>query len=234
MEVKPSEQFKDPERVLDGFSTLETIARSAGGKPIYGRRYKGRGQRVLFVGGVHGNETEGVAATQGFFNEYLKERTVTHSGKDLFFIPVLSPDGFLAFSRHNANKVDLNRNMPTKDWKANNLGEKYYSGPTAGSEPESQLLLDVLNDFKPEFILSLHSWKPMFNVNGPAHDYARRMHLGLRYEITEDIGYPTPGSLGTYAGFERQIPTITFEIERGMPLAEVYPRVRNAINAVVN
>jgi len=122
--------------------------------------------------------------------------------------------------------------MPTADWKANEPGEKYYSGPAAGSEPETQVLLQVLNDFNPQFIVSLHSWKPMFNVNGPAHEYARRMHAELPYEITEDIGYPTPGSLGTYWGWEKQIPTITFEIERGLPLDKVYGIVRGALLAV--
>ena len=60
-----------------------------------------------------------------------------------------------------------------------------------------------------------------------------KMKKELDYEITEDIGYPTPGSLGTYAGWERKIPTVTFEIERGLPLDAVYPKVRNAILAVV-
>jgi protein MpaA len=59
------------------------------------------------------------------------------------------------------------------------------------------------------------------------------MHAVLPYEITEDIGYPTPGSLGTYAGWERQIPTITFEIERGLPLSEVWPTVRGAVLAAI-
>ncbi|MBY0385631.1 DUF2817 domain-containing protein, partial [bacterium] len=36
------------------------------------------------------------------------------------------------------------------------------------------------------------------------------------YKIEETIGYPTPGSLGTYAGIERNIPTLTYEIERGL------------------
>jgi protein MpaA len=34
------------------------------------------------------------------------------------------------------------------------------------------------------------------------------------YIVSDDIGYPTPGSLGTWAGWERKIPTITLEIER--------------------
>lgn len=232
-ELKTSEKFENPEKVLREFSHLGQIGISAGGNPIYGKRFTLGKRRVLFLGGVHGNETEGVAATQGFFDEFIAAGKSPTAQSDLFFVPVVSPDGFLACSRHNGNGVDLNRNMATKDWKKNERGEKYYSGPEANSEPETKLLLKILEDFKPEFILSLHSWKPMFNINGPARPYAEKMHERLGYEITEDIGYPTPGSLGTYAGWERQIPTITFEIERGLPLAEVYPTVRNAILAVI-
>lgn len=231
-EVKPSEQFASPAETLAAFANLELMGKSAGGHGIYGRRFPGNGERVLFLGGVHGNETEGIAATAGFHDEFIRRGTERSSNTDLLFIPVVNPDGVLNFSRHNAHGVDLNRNMPTKDWQANAKGEKYYSGPNAGSEPETILLMTILHEFDPQFIVSLHSWKPMFNVNGPAHEYARRMHAELPYEITEDIGYPTPGSLGTYWGWEKQIPTITFEIERGLPLDKVYGIVRGALLAV--
>lgn len=233
-ELKGSEQFASPAGVLEKFARLETLGYSAARRAIYGARFAGAGPRILFVGGVHGNETEGVAATAGFLEEFAAENNAHGLQCDLLFIPVLNPDGLLAFSRHNGNAVDLNRNMPTRDWVQNSRGEKYYSGPSAGSEPETRLLLDVLGDFAPQFILSLHSWKPMFNVNGPAHGYAQKMRAALPYEITEDIGYPTPGSLGTYAGWERQIPTITFEIERGLPLQLVWPTVRGAVLSVLS
>lgn len=232
-ETAPSFQFVSPTAVLEKFSALDEIGRSAANRPIFGKRISGSGKRTLFIGGVHGNETEGVAATLGFFEEFIARNQPPPTANEIYFIPVLSPDGFANFSRHNGNGVDLNRNMATDDWKANAVGEKYYSGPTPNSEPETKLLLQILNEFKPDFILSLHSWKPMFNVNGPAHEYAKHMHAQLDYEITEDIGYPTPGSLGTYAGWERKIPTITFEIERGIELEKVYPKVRNAILAVL-
>lgn len=232
-DVKPSVQFQNPRAVLDAFAALGPLAVSAAGFPIYGRRFNDDKKRILFLGGVHGNETEGVAASAGFFEEFCVSGKVAELNCTLFFIPALNPDGVLNFSRHNGNGVDLNRNMPTKDWIKNSPGEKYYSGPTAASEPETQILLAIIEEFRPEFILSLHSWKPMFNVNGPAHAYAQKMAAQLPYAITEDIGYPTPGSLGTYAGWERGIPTITFEIERGLPLETVWPTVRGAVLAAL-
>ena len=41
---------------------------------------------------------------------------------------------------------------------------------------------------------------------------ANRMKRHNRYPVTRSIGYPTPGSLGTWAGVERGIPTITLEL----------------------
>ena len=36
------------------------------------------------------------------------------------------------------------------------------------------------------------------------------------YEVKPSVGYPTPGCLGTYCGLERDMPTLTYEIERGL------------------
>ena len=41
---------------------------------------------------------------------------------------------------------------------------------------------------------------------------AQEFSLLNNYPLQEDIGYPTPGSFGTYCGIERKIPTITLEL----------------------
>ena len=35
----------------------------------------------------------------------------------------------------------------------------------------------------------------------------------IGYPVEKSIGYPTPGSFGTWAGIERKIPTITLELD---------------------
>ena len=42
------------------------------------------------------------------------------------------------------------------------------------------------------------------------------------YSIEESIGYPTPGCLGTYCGLEREMPTLTYEIERGLAAEDIF------------
>ena len=68
-------------------------------------------------------------------------------------------------------------------------------------------------------------------LTGMPHKVAKAMHTALALEITEDIGYPTPGSLGTYCGLERNLPTITWELQRGLKESEAWPWGRKAMLA---
>ena len=116
--------------------------------------------------------------------------------------------------RKNANSIDLNRNLPTNDWTPDVAKEDYNPGPEACSEPENQGLVSWLKEHKPQFVLSLHSWKPVLNTNGNCKPEAETIASLVNYEIVDSIGYPTPGCLGTYCGLERDMPTLTYEIER--------------------
>lgn len=173
---------------------------------------------MLILGGVHGDESEGVALAWGLIDNFCKSYDFPYQTT---VVPQFNMDGVLARTRQNANKVDLNRNLPTKDWRQNSPGERYYSGPHANSEPENQALCAWIEAKAPFFILSLHSWHPMLNINGDCLDIAESISQISGYKIEPSIGYPTPGCLGTYTGIEKQIPTLTYEVERGLPLNEV-------------
>ena len=175
---------------------------------------------AMVIGGTHGDEHEGVTLAEGLLSS-LQKSHFNESGPlpfsfKLVIVPVLNPDGYFLDQRHNANGVDLNRNLPTKDWSAKVSDPRYHPGATPASEPETQALLQALERFSPDFILSLHSWKkpPVLNINGPCRAFAETVHNKTGFEIKEDIGYPTPGSLGTYWGLERERPTLTYEIQR--------------------
>ncbi|MFS8856473.1 DUF2817 domain-containing protein [Synechococcus sp. H55.7] len=216
-----------------GAGSPQVIGYSLQGRPIYLCRLTQGIRSLLLVGGVHGDEVEGYA---------LIERYVA-SGKwrslegraALWAIPRLNPDGCALGQRLNANGVDLNRNLPTQDWIPASLEARYPPGPAPGSEPETQALLASLAQIRPQFILSAHSCQsnPCVNYNGPALELAQVMaaHNGL--PVTDDIGYPTPGSLGTWAGQERRIPTLTLELLRGTPLDQVWQEQAEALQAVL-
>jgi protein MpaA len=124
-------------------------------------------------------------------------------------------------TRGNGHGIDLNRNLPTKDWVGEFTNPRYNPGPAAASEPENRVLMKFIEDKKPKLIISLHSWHPVLNVNGDILPEAEKIAEFTNYKIDSDIGYPTPGCLGTYTGLERGIGTLTYEIERGLSLDRV-------------
>jgi protein MpaA len=164
---------------------------------------------LYLMAGTHGDEVEGVYVLQQLFN-WLKEE---HSLKDLpiVVIPILNPDGYRVGSRVNSHAVDLNRNYPTQNWSAEFKKDKHNPGPSALSEPENIFLEKLFNKFPPGLIISFHSWKPILNFNDDAEDVANYLASYNEYPITGDIGYPTPGSLGTYAPEKFKAPVLTFE-----------------------
>jgi protein MpaA len=164
----------------------------------------------LIIGGVHGDEPEGVVGARGLLDVFRDNYTLD---LNITLIPEFNPEGILLNTRGNSSKVDLNRNLPTKDWTPVAASERYHPGPSALSEKENQALVAWLQNNKTDFIISLHSWKPMLNTNGDIPE-AHVISQLTGYTIEPDIGYPTPGSLGTYAGLENKIPTLTYEIER--------------------
>ena len=189
------------------------FGRSRGGLPIHAHSFGHFGKRILILGGVHGDEGEGVIAGLELLERW-RQNFSHRLCVDL--VPIFNIDGVIAKTRGNGHGIDLNRNLPTRDWSPHVATPRYHPGPYAGSEPENLALINYLAAMPPDFILSLHSWKPLLNVNGAAHAFAQVISSLTGYHLEEDIGYPTPGCLGTYSGLERGIPTLTYEIERGL------------------
>lgn len=199
----------------------------------------------LVIGVFHGDEPQG----KFLIEEYLKRQstlspTSQSGGKktnNLLFIPCLNPDGMQLGQRTNANGVDLNRNFPTKNW-GKNLGDNatcddeksaYYGGISAGSEIETQFLIDTISEFKPQTILTLHAPYKVVNYDGPAKELAEKISAIINYPVEASIGYPTPGSFGTYAGVERQISTITLELDEICPVQDLIKPVHEIFDELL-
>lgn len=207
------------------------FGKSSKNVPIFGYRFRNPGPKILILGGVHGNEPEGVVLARALISELGGHFDYK---LDLTIVPEFNIDGILNKSRLNSNGVDLNRNLTTKDWNPKAFDAKYPPGPFAGSEIENQFLINWITCEKPKLILSLHSYYPLINVNGDCEPEASILHKWTGYVVTPTIGYPTPGSLGTF-GIENNIPTITYEIERGSDFAKIIslhvPAIKEALKA---
>ena len=214
------------------FRILKTIKTKLGNEiQLIGNNSSNTNKISLVIGVFHGDEPQG----KFLIEEYLKKCGMLPTSKSpiakrgLLFIPCLNPDGMQLGQRTNANGVDLNRNFPTKNW-GKNLGDNatcddeksaYYGGISAGSEVETQFLIDTIREFKPQTILTLHAPYKVVNYDGPAKELAEKISAIINYPVEASIGYPTPGSFGTYAGVERQIQTITLELDEEIPVEQL-------------
>lgn len=191
------------------FSSLES-GQSVEGLPIPVFKTEVKASKYLYlIGGVHGDEVEGVFVLKELF-DWLKNE---HNLKDLplIVIPILNVDGYKNQTRVNAHLVDLNRNLPTKDWTNVAKEPRYNPGTKPLSEPENQFLVKLMDKFRPGLIVSFHTWKPILNYNGDCQDIAEYLSRFNNYVTDSDIGYPTPGSLGSYATEKYNCPVLTFE-----------------------
>jgi murein peptide amidase A len=120
------------------------------------RSQPGATKRVLVVGNMHGDEQAGIKVI-----ERLKTRALP-SNVDLWLIPSINPDGTRIGTRTNAHKVDLNRNFP-RYWLYGGKGTSKYSGPSAGSEPETRALMAFVTKYKPRTTIVFH--QPLYGVD---------------------------------------------------------------------
>ena len=181
----------------------------------------------LFVGGIHGDEPEGVALAYGLL-DWLKTTldtpTLVHPW---FLIPCLNLDGYLANpkQRVNAHGVDLNRNFPAQDWTKDCTGPRYFPGTHPLSEPETDALVQLIEAISPQLIVHFHSYSPACIVyTGSGGELpARFFSKSSNYPVKPDIGYPTPGSLGQYGALKKGVPVICIEEEENIDLRKVWP-----------
>jgi len=172
--------------------------------------------RILVIGGTHADELTSVSTVFKWI-EILNKH---HSGLFHWHIaPLMNPDGLLKkqATRTNHNGIDLNRNLPSNDWHETALSywksksgknPRRFPGNKPSSEPETQWLVDEINTFKPDAIISVHAPYGVVDFDSlllkTAPKSLGKLHLNL-------LG-TYPGSLGNYAGINRNIPVITVEL----------------------
>jgi protein MpaA len=188
---------------------------------------------LLFIGGVHGDEPEGVELAQKLLS-WLRKNNKSEF-HPWILIPCLNPDGYLNQDRVNGSGVDLNRNFPSSDWSPLIKALRYNPGPGPGSEPEVQALCALIEATKPQVIIHFHSWEPCVVYTGSSgKSWAEKVAGTSGYTVREDIGYPTPGSLGQYGWLNHQIPVVCIEEQEKIDLQQVWPRFSNGLESVLS
>jgi len=193
---------------------------SVDGLPLLEKHYPASENRkyapkILFIGGIHGDEYSSVSVTF----KWLKTLDKYHSGAyDWHFVPLLNPDGLLKkkSTRVNARAVDLNRNFATDGssvtaiahWREETRARaRYFPGQHSLSEPESSAIHQLIEEIKPTVIVSVHAPHGILDFDGKVLPPSKLGPLRLRQLGTY------PGSLGNYGYHIKNIPVMTIELE---------------------
>ena len=136
-------------------SKIETkiIGESEQQRAIYQLKFGTGEKRILIWSQMHGNESTGTKAIFDFLNfiQRFPDHEITQgivNNCSITIVPMLNPDGAQAYTRVNANNVDLNRD-------AVDLQAK-----------ESKLLRKILEEVNPQFCFNLHDQRTIFGVEG--------------------------------------------------------------------
>ena len=204
---------------------IEEIGKSVLNKSIFTIKIGHGSNRILIWSQMHGNESTTTKALFDLIN-ILTSENGSYTEKiinccTLCIIPVLNPDGAEAYTRVNANKVDLNRD-------AQQL-----------TQPESMLLRKVFDQFKPNFCYNLHGQRTIFSAGksnfpatvsflAPAQDKdssitdSRKKAMEIIAAMNRVLQLEIPGQVGVYDDSfnincvgdtfqSMNIPTILFE-----------------------
>ncbi|MGZ4590048.1 MAG: DUF2817 domain-containing protein [Actinomycetes bacterium] len=156
----------------------QVIGTSVQGRPIVAvhRWRAGATRTVLVIGNMHGDEQAGLRVVRRLMTATLP------TDVDLWLVRSANPDGTAADRRTNAHGVDLNRNFPRR-WVRAGRGTPKWSGPSAGSEPETKTLLRFVKRVQPRTTVIFH--QPLYGV-----DSYRAKSMSLVRALSRDTGLP--------------------------------------------
>ncbi|MFM2230473.1 MAG: hypothetical protein RL607_1731 [Bacteroidota bacterium] len=160
------------EGVLQSLSiTPEIKGNSVKGQPLYQFNLGHGAFKVLLWSQMHGNEGTTTKALMDFSSFLLSDEPLAKLFLETFtfqFLPMVNPDGAQAYTRVNANEMDLNRDSVDL------------------SQPESRFLRQVFDAFQPHLAYNLHDQRTIFGA-GTTGLPATVSFLAPAYNETRDI-----------------------------------------------
>ena len=172
---------------LNTTNQLQEIGKSVLGKSIYEYQIGHGATRIFLWSQMHGNES---TTTKGLFDFLNLLHGDTDFAKQLLnnftfcCIPILNPDGATLYTRANANGVDLNRDSQDL------------------TQPESKILRNTFERFKPDYCFNLHDQRTIFGVDMSAKP-ATMSFLAPSYNEEREINDSRLKAINVIAGINQ-------------------------------
>jgi len=191
---------------------------------------------LLIHAGIHGEEPETTYALSRAL------RQLAEPPEHCAVVLAANPDGITRGTRGNARGVDLNRNFPSKDWRPGTVTHRstiqdtsdvlLSTGEEPLSEPETRALLALIRDLEPRAVVALHA--PLECIDD-ANDsvLGRRLAQRTGMPLVRDVGYPTPGSFGSW-GSDNGVPVVTYEFPLAATEVLMHDHVPVLVELLVN
>ncbi|SFR46421.1 Zinc carboxypeptidase [Robiginitalea myxolifaciens] len=193
----PPQTLKEALNALNLAGDLRQIGSSVSGQSISFLELGTGPIRVLLWSQMHGNESTTTRALLDTIKYVREEKPVILKKLTLGIVPMLNPDGAFAYTRENANGIDLNRDAVDQ------------------TQPESQALSQIYQSFAPQFCFNLHDQRTIYNVGGsrkpatlsflaPAFNEERSaggnrsQAMQLIAAIHNELSEALPGAIGLY------------------------------------
>lgn len=184
---------KHIEPILDDLKSvfdISIVGQSVLGKPIYSIKIGNGSTRVFIWSQMHGNESTTTKAVFDFVSFLKSDETFAKTFKETFtyyILPIVNPDGAELYTRENAVKVDLNRDSV-------NL-----------SQPESKVLREAFECFKPHFAYNMHDQRTIFGLGDVDPKPATVSFLAPSYNAEREINEPRQIAISVIAAMNETL-----------------------------
>jgi predicted deacylase len=145
----------------------EMIGDSVEGRPLEVYTFGDGEQERMIVAGIHGGDEWNTVTLANQLIRHLDQNpNLIPDDITLYILPALNPDGEARahnkYGRLNHNGVDLNRNFPVnwkRDWDRGGCWNYLPTsgGTSPGSEVETQVLMNFINNHHIQVLISYHS-----------------------------------------------------------------------------
>ena len=196
------EMIVDYLKNLPAYFNLKIEGTSVLSENIYSIEFGNGPKKILMWSQMHGNESTTTKAVLDLLEYIVTDQNDDFKNSVLEFctikiILVLNPDGLKNYTRVNAKEVDLNRDASNQ------------------TQPESQLLRKVFDEFQPEYAFNLHDQRTIFSAGkqnksatvsflAPAYNKAREVNnvrekaMQIIIAMNNYLQTVIPGQVGRY------------------------------------